>query len=114
MDMMTILHQELMLYAKNPLNGVSFLTINQEENAFAVITIAVVPGRRFAEADIIARCDHDLIVIELDVNNKPLVDALVQAGIPREKIILAYAGETVPEELDVIPSAPQSPNPIPV
>ncbi len=26
-----------------------------------------------------------------------IVDALVQAGVPREQIILAYAGEQVPE-----------------
>ena len=38
-----------------------------------------------------------VVVIERDQNDKPLVDALVQAGIPREKIILAYAGEPVPE-----------------
>jgi hypothetical protein len=37
------------------------------------------------------------IVIEMDDSNKPLVDALLQAGIPRSKIILAYAGEPVPE-----------------
>jgi hypothetical protein len=29
--------------------------------------------------------------------NKPLVDALVDAGVPRAQIILAYAGEAVPE-----------------
>lgn len=32
------------------------------------------------------------------MHNKPLVEALVQAGIPREKIVLAYAGEPVPQE----------------
>jgi hypothetical protein len=31
------------------------------------------------------------------MNNKPLIDALVQAGIPRAQIILAYAGENAPE-----------------
>lgn len=31
------------------------------------------------------------------MNNKPLVDALMQAGIPRAQIILGYAGEAVPE-----------------
>ncbi|MDX2140626.1 MAG: element excision factor XisI family protein [Chloroflexota bacterium] len=40
--------------------------------------------------------DHDSVVIERDMNDKPLVDALVQAGVPREKIILAYAGEAMP------------------
>jgi hypothetical protein len=31
------------------------------------------------------------------MTNKKLVDALVQAGIPRQQIILAYAGESIPE-----------------
>jgi hypothetical protein len=28
-------------------------------------------------------------------DDRPLVDALIQAGIPREKIVLAYLGEAV-------------------
>lgn len=71
-------------------------------------------GKRFVNTGLLVHIvDNHLIVIEEDINNKPLVDALVQAGIPREKIILAYAGETVPEELDVIPSVTLSPNPTP-
>lgn len=35
----------------------------------------------------------------MDMNNQPPVDALVQAGLPRERIILAYAGEPVPESV---------------
>jgi hypothetical protein len=31
------------------------------------------------------------------LNNKLVVDALMQAGISRKNIILAYAGEPVPE-----------------
>lgn len=42
-----------------------------------------------------ARIDGDRVIIEEDVTDRPLVDALVQAGIPREKIVLAYAGELV-------------------
>jgi hypothetical protein len=42
---------------------------------------------------------NDQIIIERDINNKPLVDALVQNGIPREQIILAYAGEPVEEPM---------------
>ena len=38
-----------------------------------------------------------MIIIDRDINNKPLIDALVQAGVPRTQIILAYMGEPVPE-----------------
>jgi hypothetical protein len=41
--------------------------------------------------------DRGQVVIEQDVNDKPLVDALVQNGLHREQIVLAYAGEVVPE-----------------
>jgi hypothetical protein len=46
-----------------------------------------------------ARVVGDSIVIEVDTTDKPLVDALTgNQNIPREKIILAYAGEIVPTE----------------
>jgi hypothetical protein len=43
---------------------------------------------------------NQFYVIDVDYNNKQLVDALVQNGIPRNQIILAYAGETVPESVE--------------
>jgi hypothetical protein len=46
---------------------------------------------------LIVHCIDNLIIVDRDINNKPLVDALVQAGVPRSQIILAYAGEPVPE-----------------
>lgn len=43
------------------------------------------------------RIFEDVVIIERDQNDKLVVDALMQAAISREKIILAYAGEPVPE-----------------
>jgi hypothetical protein len=37
------------------------------------------------------------IVIDHDANSDPLVEALLEAGIPRDQIVLAYAGEPAPE-----------------
>ncbi len=49
------------------------------------------------EIVVMARVVGDLIVIEVDTTDKPLVDALIiNQNIPREKIILAYAGEMIP------------------
>ena len=42
--------------------------------------------------ELIARVVDGRVVIDRDVNNKPLVGALLQPGVPRR---LAYAGETV-------------------
>jgi XisI protein len=47
---------------------------------------------------LLARIEDDVVVIEYDsVVNKPLIQALLQAGIPRQQIVCAYLGETLPE-----------------
>jgi XisI protein len=46
---------------------------------------------------VLARIVGDVVVIEEDRTDRPLVDSLMHAGIPREKIILAYAGEPIPD-----------------
>jgi hypothetical protein len=61
------------------------------------VSVGYLPDKRIVQTGLIARVVGETIVVELDLNNKPLVDALVQQGIPRERIILAYAGEAVPE-----------------
>jgi hypothetical protein len=38
----------------------------------------------------------DRIIIDEDTTDRPLVDALISAGVPREKIVLLYAGEEAP------------------
>ena len=49
-----------------------------------------------ASVVVLARIEGDTVIIEEDTTDRPLVDSLVHAGIPRAKIIRAYAGETVP------------------
>lgn len=45
---------------------------------------------------VMAHVEGDTVIIDEDLTDRPLVDALVRAGIPREKIVLAYAGEPLP------------------
>ena len=84
-------------YAGQALNGYSYLTRNDDQRVFAVVSVGEVRDKRIADAALIVRLIDEKIIIELDINDKPLVDALVQAGVPREQIFLAYAGEPVPE-----------------
>ena len=63
------------------------------KNIYSVIDIADIRGRRLVGTVLIARLVADQIVIELDHNNKELVDALKARGVPAEQIILAYRGE---------------------
>jgi hypothetical protein len=92
-----LLVQELQLYAKDGLNSKGFLLQSSDKSFFAVLHVAHVKDESFTHTGLVTRIIEDFIVIERDVNDIPLVDALLQAGIPRRQIILAYAGEPVPE-----------------
>lgn len=77
-------------YAGKALNGESFLTINQDAGIFAIVTIGESLGERIADADLIVRLVNNQIIIEKDMNDKTLMEALLQAGVPSEKITVAY------------------------
>ena len=78
--------------------------LDDERSHYSVVAVDE-PRGKYLKHEIhvvFARLQDDHIIIEVDNTDKPLVDALLQQEIPREKIILAYAGETVS---DAIPSA---------
>lgn len=84
-------------YAGKGLNSYSYLTHSDDGQFYTVISIGQVRDKQIVETGLVVRLLHDKIVIERDINDKILADALMQAGVPREQIILAYAGETVEE-----------------
>lgn len=88
-------HQVVSEYAKDGLNCISYLTQNNDGSLLTVVDIENKPHDM--DVSLVVRILGEQIVIERDLNNKPAVDALVQAGIDRKDIILAYAGEAVPE-----------------
>ena len=45
-----------------------------------------------------ARIVDHIIVIDEDITDRPLYEELMRCGIPREQIVLAYAGETLADE----------------
>jgi hypothetical protein len=88
---------EIEKYAVDGLNFESILTVSPNGRVITVVDFAREPdGRPYTATSIIARIEENHIVIDHDDNDKPLVDALVAAGIPRERIILTYAGEELP------------------
>lgn len=84
-------------YAGKALNGYSYLTQSDEGDVYTVVDIARVKQQHISGVSLVVRIVNDKVIVERDQNDKPLVDALMQAGIPREMIILAYAGENVPD-----------------
>jgi len=92
-----ILKQVLAGYTGEGLNGYSYLTNSPDERVFTSVSVGRMDGKEFAFADLIVRLVGNHIIIDHDANSDPLVDALVQAGIPRNQIVLTYAGEAAPE-----------------
>jgi hypothetical protein len=92
-NLKSILIEAMRGYAGKGLNGVGYLTSDDSNNFYAVVTIGDVRGKTIFNAGLIAQIENEQIIILNDISNKPLVDALEQAGIPREKIVLAYVGE---------------------
>src|SRR4051794_5818136 len=96
----TVVRQVVAGYAGKGLNSTSYLTQSEDNSVFTVADFARIRGKHFAEISLVVRIVNDLVIVERDQNDKIILDALLQAGIPREKIILAYAGEPVPETAD--------------
>jgi hypothetical protein len=84
-------------YAGKVLNGYSYLTHNDDDTVYTVVDVARFKQQHVSGVSVVVRIAGDKVIIERDQNDKPLVDALIQAGAVRENIILAYAGEPVPE-----------------
>jgi XisI protein len=95
--LLKILAQEMAKYGGEGLNCVSYITENLEQMVFTSTTMYSDTKNPQPLVDLFVRILGDKIIVEEDRNSDPLYEALVEAGIPREKIILAYAGEPVPD-----------------
>ncbi|MCU0482072.1 MAG: XisI protein [Anaerolineae bacterium] len=90
-----ILKDEISQYAKQGLNAYSYLTISPDETLYAVIDIAIIRGAQIVGAVLVARIVDNHIYIDLDLNDKLLVDALHARNIPENQITLTYLQQKV-------------------
>lgn len=95
----SILEREILRYTGRGLNAHSFLTKSDDGQTYIVTTYAKVRDRRIVQTSLAIEYHGEQIIIRQDINDRPIVDALLEAGIPRAMIVLAYAGEPVPHEL---------------
>jgi len=84
-------------YAKDGLNCTSYLTQNEDGSLLTVVDIEDSPNAHDMGVSLVVRIIGEKVIVERDMNNKPAIDALIQAGISRKNIVLAYAGEAIPE-----------------
>lgn len=98
MDSLTdTLIQELNKYTGVGANAIAVPVYDREHQHYAVAVFDYPDRKQPGDMMIMARVVGGKIVIEEDHTDKMLVDALLQQGVPRDKIILAYEGESAPE-----------------
>jgi hypothetical protein len=102
-NLVRITRDEVHKYAANG-EGVClrlYPILDDVSQIYTVNAVHLVPNQeRSTGIVVMARIEGDYVVIEEERTDKPLLDALLQQGIPREQIILAYAGETLPEQVN--------------
>lgn len=97
-----IIRREVKRYAGYSPIAKLYPILDDTSQTYAVIIIEDDPAARPAYVVVMARLVGDKVVIDEDSTfDKPLYEALmVNGGIPREQIILAYAGEQEPQMSD--------------
>ena len=99
MELTQIVQREVQDYAGSMLKGKSYTVVNTEEHVFAVVDVPDHFPRKFpVSIAVMARIVGDLVIIDEDTTDRPLVNELTRAGIPREQIICTYIGESLPQE----------------
>ncbi|MBZ0307781.1 MAG: XisI protein [Anaerolineae bacterium] len=79
-DLKQIVYEEMSKYAIKDWNDEAYLKVSDDQKTYIVVSVDEDKEQRFVDIDILVWFMDDKIVIEQDMNNKPLVDALVRAG----------------------------------
>jgi hypothetical protein len=96
-DLAAVVQQEVEWYTQGDTwKATTYPITDHQRRTYAVVVVPDLPRPFKARVVVMARIVDDMVIIDEDTTDKPLVDALVKAGIPREKIVLLYAGEQVP------------------
>jgi hypothetical protein len=87
----SIVKEVVFSYASGGLNLRTFPLSNEEQGVYGVNVVDWPERHRSAGVVVLARIEGDQVIIEEDLTDRPLVEALVAAGISREQIVLKYA-----------------------
>jgi hypothetical protein len=97
MDLTSVVQQVVEGYARPTLEGKSYAVSNTERQIFTVVIVPDYPPKFDSGIMVLAHIEGDRIIIDEDTTDRPLWEELVRAGIPRDQIILTYAGEKLPQ-----------------
>jgi len=98
-NLTNLLREEVRDYATSAFKGKLYFSVSEDETFYSVTFVPDADYPAKVEIDIvIAACIIDnIILVEKDSTDKPLYKELLRRGIPREQIILRYAGEKTPD-----------------
>ncbi|MBK9746812.1 MAG: XisI protein [Chloroflexi bacterium] len=90
---------EVERYAGNTFDGRLVACLDDANLVYSVIAVPDYPRSTPIDVVVMAQVTDERIIIIEDRTDKPLVEALIiNAKIPREQIVLEYAGEKLPEQ----------------
>jgi hypothetical protein len=83
-------------YSGLSIGSTTYAVNDDEQQMYTVVIVPDHPRRFKARVMVMARVVDDKVIIDEDTTDRPLVSELLQAGIRREKIVLAYLPEESP------------------
>ena len=92
-----ILRQEIADYSGPSLKSTTHYIEDMNRQIYAVVIVPDLPRPFKSRVMVMARIIGNFVIIDEDTTDRPLYETLIKAGIPREKIILLYAGEQLPD-----------------
>jgi hypothetical protein len=96
-DVPSVLRQTVESYADGLwLNARAYALTDSQQHIYATVAVPDYPRHQLAGLVVMARLVGEVVVVEHDTTDHPLWELLVEAGIPRDRIVLAYAGEQLP------------------
>jgi hypothetical protein len=98
-DITGIVQREVEDYAGPGFDIELYAVSDHPRQIYTVLVIPEYDSRKKIDSGIVvmARVVGNVVIIDEDITDRPLFKELMRAGIPREQIILAYAGESSPQ-----------------
>ncbi len=91
-----VVREVVFRYASAGLNLRTYALSNDVQQIYAVNVIDWPARHNPASVVILARVEGEQVIIEEDSTDRPLVEALIDAGIPRERIVFKHVEQTSP------------------
>jgi hypothetical protein len=101
-DIATLVRTEVKAYNDSyGLKTEGYFVEDDSKHAYLMVEVPYPDNIAFQQPIIVvmARVIEEYVLIDEDITDRPLVKELVSAGIPRDKIICVYNGETIPPHI---------------